>query len=74
MSRYSPLSPYVFILCVELLGNAIRNYDQIKGIHFYAQNAKQGNTHMMVLLFWIAQITHYGNVLVYQTPLLLFPV
>ena len=28
----SPLSPYLFILCVEILGNAIRNCDQIKGI------------------------------------------
>ena len=27
-----PLSPYLFILCVEILGNAIRNCDQIKGI------------------------------------------
>ena len=27
-----PLSPYLFILCVEILGNAIRNSDQIKGI------------------------------------------
>ena len=27
-----PLSPYLFILCVEILGNAIRNHDQIKGI------------------------------------------
>ena len=27
-----PLSPYIFILCVEILGNAIRNSDQIKGI------------------------------------------
>ena len=27
-----PLSTYVFILCVEILGNAIRNCDQIKGI------------------------------------------
>ena len=26
-----PLSPYLFILCVEILGNAIRNHDQIKG-------------------------------------------
>ena len=27
-----PLSLYLFILCVEILGNAIRNCDQIKGI------------------------------------------
>ena len=27
-----PLSPYLFILCVEILGNAIRNRDQINGI------------------------------------------
>ena len=27
-----PLSPYLFILCVEILGSAIRNHDQIKGI------------------------------------------
>ena len=27
-----PLSTYVFILCVEILGKAIRNCDQIKGI------------------------------------------
>ena len=27
-----PLSPYLFILCVEILGNAIRNDDAIKGI------------------------------------------
>ena len=27
-----PLSPYLFILCVEILGNAIRNCDQVKGI------------------------------------------
>ena len=27
-----PLSPYLFILCLEILGNAIRNCDQIKGI------------------------------------------
>ena len=26
------LSPYLFILCVEILGNAMRNHDQIKGI------------------------------------------
>ena len=24
--------PYLFILCVEILGNAMRNHDQIKGI------------------------------------------
>ena len=27
-----PPSPYLFILCVQILGNAIRNCDQIKGI------------------------------------------
>ena len=27
-----PLSPYLFILCVEILANAIRNNDEIKGI------------------------------------------
>ena len=27
-----PLSSYLFILCVEILGNAIRNHNQIKGI------------------------------------------
>jgi len=28
----NPLSPYIFILCVEILGIAIRNNPQIKGI------------------------------------------
>ena len=27
-----PLPPYLFILCVEILGKAIRKHDQIKGI------------------------------------------
>ena len=34
------LSPYLFILCVEILGNAIRNCDQIKGICVFDSECK----------------------------------
>ena len=35
-----PLSPYLFILCVEILGSAIRNHDQIKGIRVLGTECK----------------------------------
>ena len=35
-----PLSPYLFILSVEILGNAIRNHDQIKGISILDSECK----------------------------------
>lgn len=40
ISRYTPLSRNFFVFCVELLGNAIRNYDQIKGIHVLCTECK----------------------------------
>ena len=35
-----PLCPYLFILSVETLGNAIRNHDQIKGISILDSECK----------------------------------
>jgi hypothetical protein len=35
-----PLSPYVFILCVELLGNAVRKHEGIKGITIQGKDYK----------------------------------
>ena len=34
------LSPYFFILCVEILASAVRNNDGIKGIVYQKQNVK----------------------------------
>ena len=38
-----PISPYIFILCVEILGNFIRNDDNVKGINLdtYEYNISQ---------------------------------
>ena len=36
------LSPYLLILCVEILGNAIRSNDQIKGIYVLDTECKLG--------------------------------
>ena len=36
----SPLSPYLFILCVEILASAVRNNDGIKGIRISETECK----------------------------------
>ena len=35
-----PLSPYLFVLCAEILGTAIRNHKQIKGIRILDEECK----------------------------------
>ena len=35
-----PLSPYLFILCAEILGNAIRNDESVRGIQIKSDNSE----------------------------------
>ena len=35
-----PVSPYLFILCAEILGNAIRNYESVRGIQIKHDNSE----------------------------------
>ena len=35
-----PLSPYLFVLCVDILGTAIRNHKEVKGIRSLDEGCK----------------------------------
>ena len=40
LDRDVPLSPYLFVLCAEILGTAIRNHKQIKRIRILDEECK----------------------------------
>ena len=52
-----PLSPYIFILCVEILGILVRNNKNIKGIEIYGNEFKisQFADDTTLLLDWCEQ-------------------
>ena len=46
-----PLSPYLFILCIEPLAMAIKNNSHIKGVTFRILNLKLGNMQMTLFCY-----------------------
>ena len=48
-----PLSPYLFVPCAEILGTAIRNHKQIKGIRILDEECKVYGAQLVPLNFLI---------------------
>ena len=49
LGKVARFPPYLFILCVEILGNAIGNCDQIKGFCVLDAKCKKVDTQMILL-------------------------